>query len=85
MSRRRFTLALAVAAFSSLLLVAPTSASNASCTGQFSSGVAPFFVPFGQTTVTPEVQNLTLGGPNLGQEVKVLLATADRSACPLAP
>jgi hypothetical protein len=39
--------------------------------------------PFGQTVVVPEVRNLTLGGPNVGQEVKVLLATADKNACPL--
>ena len=39
--------------------------------------------PFGQVIVVPEVRNLTLGGPNLGQEVKVLLATADKDACPL--
>jgi hypothetical protein len=59
--------------------------SNASCTGQYASGVAPFAVPFGQTIVVPEVRNLTLGGPNLGQEVKLLFATADRNACPITP
>ena len=85
MSRRRFALATLAAAVTTVLLVAPASASNASCTGQFTSGVAPFFVPFGQTTVVPEVQNLALGGRNLGQEVRVLLATADRNACPLTP
>jgi hypothetical protein len=39
--------------------------------------------PFGQAIVVPEVRNLTLGGPNLGQEVKLVLATADKAACPL--
>ncbi len=59
--------------------------SNASCTGQYTSAVAPMAVPFGQTVVVPEVQNPTLGGPNLGQEVKALLATANREACPITP
>jgi hypothetical protein len=59
--------------------------SNASCAGQFTSAVAPVAVPFGQTVVVPEVQQLTLGGPNLGQEVKALLATANREACPVTP
>ena len=36
-----------------------------------------------QVIVVPEVRNLTLGGSNLGQEVKVIFATADKSACPL--
>jgi hypothetical protein len=35
--------------------------------------------------VVPEVRTLMLGGPNLGQEVKVLLATADKDACPVTP
>jgi hypothetical protein len=63
----------------------PAPGSNASCTGQYAAGVAPDAVPFGQTVVVPEVRNLTLGGPNLGQEVKALLATADREACPVTP
>jgi hypothetical protein len=70
-----------------LLLVAlvpsVAAAGNASCTGQFASATAQAVRPFGQVIVVPEVRNLTLGGPNLGQEVKVFLATADRTACPL--
>jgi len=63
----------------------PAPSANSSCTGQYAAGVAPDAVPFGQTVVVPEVQNLTLGGPNLGQEVKTLLATAGREACPVTP
>ena len=64
-------------------LVPTVAASNPSCTAQFTSTVAPVAVPFGQNVVIPEVRGLTLGGPNLGQEVKVFLATADKSDCPL--
>jgi hypothetical protein len=60
-------------------------ASNPSCTAQFTSTLAPAAIPFGTNIVVPEVRNLTLGGPNLGQEVKVLFATADKSACPISP
>ncbi len=83
--RKALTLAAMAAALATILVAGPATASNASCTGQFTSGVAPFFVPFGQTTVVPEVRALALGGRNLGQEVKVLLATADRTACPVTP
>jgi hypothetical protein len=55
---------------------------ESSCTAQFVTAIAPFVQPFGTEVVVPEVRNLTLGGPNLGQEVKVVFATADRSACP---
>jgi len=61
----------------------PASSSHASCTRQFGSVAAPLFVPRRQTIVVPEVRNLSFGGPNLGQEVKVLFATADRSARPV--
>jgi hypothetical protein len=64
-------------------LVPSVAASNASCTAQFASTTAKVARPFGQNIVVPEVRNLTLGGRNVGQEVKVLLATADKSACPL--
>jgi hypothetical protein len=64
-------------------LVPSVVASNASCTAQFTSTVAKVARPFGQTIVVPEVRNLTLGRRNLGQEVKVFLATANKSACPL--
>ena len=64
-------------------LVPTVAASNPSCTAQFTSTVAPVAVPFGQNVVVPEVRNLTLGGVNLGQEVKVFFATADKSDCPL--
>jgi hypothetical protein len=64
---------------------APPEQANPSCTAQFVSVVAPAAVPFGQNVVVPEVRDLTLGGPNLGQELKVLFATADRNACPVTP
>lgn len=64
-------------------LVPSVAASNPSCTAQFASATAKAARPFGQVIVVPEVRNLTLGGSNLGQEVKVLFATADKGACPL--
>ena len=64
-------------------LVPSVAASSPSCTAQFIAAVRPVSHPFGQVIVVPEVRNLTLGGPNVGQEVKVLLATADKDACPL--
>ena len=84
MLRKRLAPIILVAA-ATAALASPVGASNASCLGQFASGVAPITVPFGQTVVVPEVRSLTLGGPNLGQEVKVLFATADRNACPITP
>jgi hypothetical protein len=82
-NRRSLALALAVGL---LAIAAATPVSAApSCAGQFASGLAPNVVPFGQNVVVPEVRNLTFGGSNLGQEVKVLLATADRNACPVTP
>jgi hypothetical protein len=81
---RRYVAALIAAGLLALAAAAPVSAAP-SCAGQFASAVAPATVPFGQTIVVPEVRNLTFGGPNLGQEVKVFLATADRNACPVAP
>jgi hypothetical protein len=69
-----------------LLGIAPTvSASNSSCTARFTSTLAPSAIPFGTNFVVPEVRALTLGGPNLGQEVKIFFATADKSACPVPP
>jgi hypothetical protein len=67
-----------------LLLVAlvPSVAAGPSCTAQFVGATVHVAHPFGQVIVVPEVRNLTLGGPNLGQEVKVFLATADKDACP---
>ena len=81
--RTRIFGASALAAALLIGLVPSVAANNASCTAQFASTTAPVTRPFGQNVVIPEVRNLTLGGPNLGQEVKVFLATADRSACPL--
>jgi hypothetical protein len=81
--RRSPFLALA-AGLLAISAAAPVSAAP-SCTGQFASAVAPNAVPCGQNVVVTEVRNLTFGGPNLGQEVKLLLATADRTACPVAP
>jgi hypothetical protein len=66
-------------------LAPAVAASDPSCTAQFTSALAPVARPFGQNIVVPEVQDLTLGGPNLGQEVKSLFATADRTACPVPP
>jgi len=84
MLRKRQFLIILTAAAASAALASPVAAAP-SCAGQFASGVAPFAVPFGQLVVVPEVRNLTFGGPNLGQEVKVLLATADRNACLVTP
>jgi hypothetical protein len=81
----RIRLAGAVALAAALLIgLAPSAtASNPSCTAQFTSTTNKIAHPFGQVVVVQEVRNLTLGGRNLGQEVKVFLATADRTACPL--
>jgi hypothetical protein len=81
--RVRIAGSVAVAALLSVGLVPSAAASNPSCTGQFASVVSKEAHPFGQNVVVPEVRSLSLGGPNLGQEVRTLLATADRSACPL--
>jgi hypothetical protein len=64
-------------------LVPSVAASSSSCTAQFIAAVRPTAHPFGQVIVVPEVRDLTLGGPNVGLEVKVFLATADKNACPL--
>ncbi len=64
-------------------LVPTVAAGNPSCTAQFVTTAAKVARPFGQNIVVPEVRNLTLGGRNLGLEVKVFLATADKSACPI--
>jgi len=82
MMRTRIAGAVALAAVLLVGLVPSVAASNPSCLAQFTSTVAPVTVPFGQNIVVPEVRDLTLGGPNLGQEVKVV-ATADKSACPI--
>ncbi|TMG21036.1 MAG: hypothetical protein E6H96_14190 [Chloroflexi bacterium] len=66
-------------------LVPSVAAANPSCAGQFASALAPVVRPFGQVIVVPEVRNLTFGGRNLGQEVKILLATAVKTACPITP
>jgi hypothetical protein len=85
--RRKSSLAAAtILAGTALLGLAPTaSASDPSCTAQFTSTLGPLTIPFGTNIVVPEVRDLTLGGPNLGQEVKVFFATADKSACPVSP
>jgi hypothetical protein len=82
--KRRLTVAGAMTVLA-LALTAPGVSAGSSCTAQFVSFLAPGTVPFGQNIVVPEVRNLTLGGPNLGLEVKVLLATADKEACPVTP
>jgi hypothetical protein len=63
-------------------LVPTVAAGSPSCTAQFVVMAAHVAQPLGQNIVVPEVRNLTLGGPNVGQEVKTLLATADKTACP---
>jgi hypothetical protein len=81
--RIRLARASALAAILLVGLVPSVAASNPSCTAQFATLLVQVARPFGQNIVVPEVRNLTLGGPNVGQEVKVLLATANKSACPL--
>jgi hypothetical protein len=81
--RIRIAGAVALAAALLIGLVPSVAASNPSCTAQFASTTAKLARPFGQNVVIIEVRTLTLLGPNLGQEVKVFLATADKSACPL--
>jgi hypothetical protein len=84
--KRSSIAAATILAGTALLGIAPTvSASDPSCTAQFTSTLAPVAIPFGTNIVVPEVSNLTLGGSNLGQEVKVFFATADKSACPIPP
>jgi hypothetical protein len=83
MIRKRLAIVAVSAALACAVVVGPASASNASCTGQFAMTGAHVARPFGQSIVVPEVRTLTLGGPNLGQEVKGLLARADRTACPV--
>ena len=69
-----------------LIAAAPSvAADNASCAAQFTRVGAQDVVPFGANIVAPEAQNPTLGGPNLGLEVKVLFAGADQTACPVSP
>jgi len=84
--RKRSFVAVVVVSGALVLAMAPgVAASEASCTGQFASTLARVVRPFGQFIVVPEVRALTLGGPNLGQEIKVLFATADKDACPVPP
>jgi hypothetical protein len=82
---RRTTLAILMAALGIATFAGPVLGSNASCAAQFISAVAPVIRPFGTQVVVPEIREPTLGGPNVGQEVKFLFATADRSACPVTP
>jgi hypothetical protein len=85
MIRRRLTLATITAVLATAAFAGPAAASNASCAGQFVPVAAKIARPLGQTVVVPEVRTLAFGGPNLGQEVKLLFATADRDACPVLP
>jgi hypothetical protein len=85
MTRRRLSLIALTAAMATVVFAAPVGAANPSCTAQLTSALAKVARPFGQSIVVPEVRALTLGGPNLGQEVKLFLATADKDACPVAP
>ena len=83
--RTRIAAACAGAAILLVGIVPSAAASNPNCLAQFTTALAPVVRPFGQIIVVPEVRNLALGGPNLGQEVKVLFARADRTACPVTP
>ncbi len=83
--RRRASLGAILASASLALALPPAVAAGGSCAGQFASVGARAVHPLGQNIVVPEVRALTLGGPNLGQEVSALLATADRNACPVPP
>ena len=85
MTRRRLSLITLTATMATAVLATPVAAASPSCTAQFTSALAPVVRPFGQVVVVPEVRNLILGGRNLGQEVKLLLATADKDACPVTP
>jgi hypothetical protein len=80
--RTRFVAALMLAG-ALLVGLVPSVAAGPSCTAQFVVGAAHDAQPLGQNIVVPEVRMLTLGGPNLGQEVKVVFATADKAACGL--
>ncbi len=82
--RKRILAGLALGA-TVVLAVAPGVSAAPSCTAQFTSVGAHAARPLGQSIVVPERRDLTLGGPNLGQEVKVFFATADREACPVPP
>ncbi|TMF68301.1 MAG: hypothetical protein E6I11_16755 [Chloroflexi bacterium] len=84
--RKRYSFAAATILAGTVMLggAPAVSASNPSCTARFTSTLAPVAIPFGTNIVEPEVRNLSLGGPNLGQEVKVLFATADKNACPVS-
>jgi hypothetical protein len=81
--RTRFVAGLMLAAALLVGLVPSVAAGSPSCTAQFVVAAAHDARPLGQNIVVPEVRLLTLGGPNLGQEVKVVFATADKSACVL--
>ena len=83
--RTRIAAACAGAAILLVGMVSSIAASNPNCLAQFTTALAAVERPFGQTIVVPEVRNLTIGGPNLGQEVKVVFATADRTDCPVTP
>jgi hypothetical protein len=72
----------AVAAGLLLVGLVPSVAAGPSCTAQFVGATVQVARPFGQNIVVPEVRSLSLGGPNVGQEVKVIFATADKDACP---
>jgi hypothetical protein len=79
---RRLSVAFAVSALAIALI--PSAAAGApSCAGQFVPAAAQIAWPLGLNVVVPEVRLLSLGGPNLGQEVKAFFATADRTDCPI--
>ena len=80
---RRLAAAVFMATAILIGLVPSVAASDPSCTAQFVTSQVGAAHPLGRNVVVPEVRDLTLGGPNLGQEVKVLFATADKSACPI--
>lgn len=79
---RRLSVALAVGALA-IALVPSSAAAAPSCAGQFVPAAAQVAWPLGLNIVVPEIRLLTLGGPNLGQEVKTFFARADRTDCPV--
>jgi hypothetical protein len=81
--RTRVATALAIAVVCLVGLVSSVAASEPSCAAKFITSQVMSARPLGQSIVVPEIRNLTLGGPNLGEEVKVFFATADKGACPI--
>ena len=83
-ARRRLITTTAAAALLAGAVAGPAAAAP-SCAAQFVTAVTDVARPLGLNIVRPEIRTLDLGGRNLGDEVSFLLATADRTACPVTP